>query len=68
MKFPAIWCASGLVCEVTATKNVFTLTIHPPFKEMMNSQGEDPEEYLDRCTDAMQDALAEFMREYSDEQ
>ena len=63
MESPTIWCGSGMVCGATSDKNVFTLTITPLFKEMMNSKGEDPVEYLDRCTSAMQDVLAEFMRE-----
>ena len=63
MKFPTIMCGSGLVCGATSDKNVFTLTVTPLFKEMMNSKGEDPDEYMDRCSSAMQTALDEFMRE-----
>lgn len=52
-----------MICGATSEKNVFTLTVTPLFKQMMNSKGEDPEEYMERCSSAMQTALDEFMRE-----
>ena len=63
MKSPTIWCGLGMICGATSDKNVFTLTVTPLFKEMMNSKGEDPDEYIERCSSAMQTALDEFMRE-----
>ena len=67
MGYPSIICGSGVVCEAIETdKNIFTVSLTPLFKEMVNSKGEGPDEYIYRCTLVMQEAVAKFIKKHAD--
>jgi hypothetical protein len=67
MRLPQVICGKGNVCSATSSNDetVLTIVLSPLFKKNMNIKGEDPSEYLCRCTKAMQDAVSDFMKNHA---
>lgn len=67
MNLPQMICGKGNVCSASSSDDKTTLTIvlSPLFKKNMYGKGENPSEYLDRCTKAMQDAVSDFMENHA---